>query len=594
MRGRGHLLEAFLLGGTSEVPRDIEQAFRESGLSHVVAISGLQVVLVAALVRWVTRLAGLGFRACDLAALASTLLYALLAAPVPSAQRAAIGTSVFLLVRLAGRRLDPASGLSIVALLLLIPRPGLVHDAGFHLSFAATAGLMAIPSRFLPMGGVRRVLFGLLAAGVAAQAATVPIVAAHFGRVSVYALGANLVAVPLGTVIVALGGTVALAGAVWSPLTAPLIPVVDGLLYALVVTCEVAPKQPPLALRTLPVGAAGIALYYALLAGARWAPSERARCGLIAAFLLGGAWIVAGKPLYGPVRDGKMHLDLIDVGQGDALLLRTPSGGTLLVDGGPAVWDPAGKGGKGRSVRFDAGGSIVGPALRRLSLSKLDAVMVTHSHSDHAGGMETVIKEFRPARLYVAPLEDDPGMRRLAALAGRWGVRTKELRKGDRLDLGDGVEAAVLMPDREALAREDPNARSLVVSLRYRRCALLLTGDLDEEGQKRMTAPSAPVACDLLKVPHHGSDRSLDESLVAAAGPPVAFISVGLANPWGHPGPAALRRLGDAGIRVFRSDVDGALRASSNGFLLEAGPVAAWGPLVVRAASSRAAQGARE
>lgn len=576
-RGRGRLLEAFLLGGVRDMPADILRAFRTSGLSHVVAISGLQVVLVASIARRLSKLAGLPPRPSLLCSLASCGLYSALASPEASVQRACVGICLHLGARLLGRRASPPSTLALTALLVLAVSPGLIHDAGFQLSFAATAGLILVLSGQASRGGLAGGLAAMVKAGLVAQAATLPIAASLFGRISLYALPANVLAVPLGSAIVVLGGLLSIAGALWSPLAPPLVPIVDRLLSALVGLCGLAPDTPPFLFAIRPPPEWLVAAYYGalglLVLGRRG--KVMAAGGAVSGLLLMAMLSGAGRPAATDSPAGR--LDVLDVGQGDSIVLRTPAGGSVLIDAGPA-----------RPGGYDAGASRVAPALRRLGVRSLDAVLLTHPHADHSGGIPAIIRDFGPGRLFLARGESQGAAAGLVSAAIASGVRVIEIEDGDRLVLGRGMFARVLGPDGGSQASEDPNARSIVLRVRYGRSSWLLTGDMDARNQKRLTDRDATLLrADLLKVPHHGSVRSLDAAFTASTGAVVAVVSAGNPNPWGHPHPEVLGALERSGIRVFRTDLDGEISALSDGRLLYAGPQGGSWPLVVRAVGRR-------
>jgi len=572
--GRERLLEAFLLGGTGEVSPRILQAFRTSGLAHVVAISGLQIVLAAGCAIRLLRFIGCGPRSARMGGTVTALSYAALAGAEPSIVRAATGAAIWLSLRVAGRCARPLSVLALTAVLQIGSDPGSVGDPGLQLSFLATAALLLSP-RAGPAapGALRRGIEGLLRGSVAVQVATAPVLAARFGAIPLYAIVANLVAVPLGAGIVALGGLYALLSAAALPGATLLPPVIDPMLRGLLAVCRAAPDGPPLLVLT-PVPAPALTLLcLSALGVAALSPGARLRAAGAAVAAVLVCCIVRGAPWPPAMRDS-VRLDVIDVGQGDALLLTTPTGGRLLIDAGPP-----------RAGSEAAAASRVVPALLRLGVERLDAMLITHPHADHLGGAAHAIRRLRPSSLWTAPSEAGVSAALVHELRGHEAPTLREIAAGTRLDLGGGLEGLVLMPDRLALGSKDPNARSVVLLVRYGGSSWLLAADLDGEGEDRLALSAELGRCDLLKVAHHGSARSAQVLLLERTAPQIAVISAGRSNPWGHPRREPIKRLVGAGALVFRTDLQGALGFESDGRLIRGGARADGYPRIVRAVS---------
>lgn len=259
----------------------------------------------------------------------------------------------------------------------------------------------------------------------------------------------------------------------------------------------------------------------------------------------------------GPLTGATLKVDILDVGQGDAILLRSPSGKTVLID--------AGTGQKGEYAL---------PAIQALGVSALDLVIATHPHSDHIGGMDEVLDTL-PAKLYL-----DNGLphttatyNKLMALVESKKIPYKAAKVGQTYNLGGGAKLTVLNPAGDPISgtRSDLNANSVVVRATFGGTCFLFTGDAEAETEERMLANKVEP-CDVLKAAHHGSGYASAPAFLAAVAPQVVLISVGEGNSYGHPDPSALARYADAKAKVYRTDLQGALHLESDGTTVQMTP----------------------
>ncbi len=563
------LARGMVLGQDAALPADLRDAFRTAGLAHLLAASGQNVMLLAALVLALATAAGAGLRARLALALVAVALYVPLAGAGPSIQRAGVMGAAGLIAALAGRPASRWYALLLAALVTLVLDPRAAEDPGWQLSFAAVVAILALHGRLRGALVARRTPAALADAAaltVAATLGTAPLLALHFEAVSLVSLPANLLATPavapvmwLGTLAALLGGP---PGALLTAVAAyPLAYLAWlGRAAAAVPGASVAVALPgPLAAVALyAAGAAAVAL--ALRASARRAasasggeaaalrPRRLARRHLAAAAaVVAVAAVLVTRPVSGPAPPGPA-VSLLDVGQGDAILLQD-RGHAVLVDTGPP------------------GSGLLGE-LRALGVRRLDAVLVTHSSSDHEGGLADVL-----GAVPVGVVLDGRQLpaERAAALGGGGeggGGRFAGLPAGQpravphagQLVRAGPLALEVLWPPPDRPRGGDPNLTATVALARVGRLAVLLTADAESPVTLGLDLPDV----DVLKVAHHGSADPGLPALLERTRPEVALVPVGADNDYGHPTAPTLGALRAVPV-VARTDRDGTVTVLDRG-----------------------------
>jgi competence protein ComEC len=581
----GGLAAAILIGLRDRVDRDLAAAFTTAGVSHIVAISGWNIAIVAATVAALLR-GRLGRRNRAIVTILAIVAYTVFAGASASVIRAAVMAAVAMTAVESGRGSRALVGLAWAVAIMILVAPATVGDVGFQLSAAATAGLVAWAT---PLTGwlaahVPRVPAALresLGVSLTAQAATLPIALLTFGRLSVIAPAANLVAVPIVPSAMAAG---ALAfGAGWlAVLGAPmwitgLLAMPAALLFSALDAVVRVFAAVPGASETLPfpanVAAAAAAVGLLMLmhrafseggrsksrpgaavaavapTGPRLRPRYRwALAGAALLVILAGS-VVAARP------DGSVHVIVLDVGQGDSILLEGDRGGRILVDGGP-----------------DAN-LLIGDLDRYIPTwdRRLDAIVLTHPHDDHVAGLVAVVERYQVGRAFESGWSSEsPAYRAWQSALAAKGLRPERLATGETLRLDDAT-LAVLWPDDgtvrpsyldpSATSNRATNDASIVLLGEYEGRRFLLTGDAEEDVDPILLARGLPTV-DMLKVAHHGSATASSDVLLATLEPGVAVVSVGANNTYGHPNAATMARLRTHSARVMRTDLDGTVETA--------------------------------
>jgi competence protein ComEC len=537
------LLRALVLGEREDAG-ELQERFARAGLAHLLALSGLHLGVAAGAVA--ALLAPLG-PLRGLAVAAAAAAFTLWIGPTPGLIRAALMIGAAgLAAALGAGRPSALATLALAATATLLARPDWLFDLAFQLSYGSLLGIVALglplarrAAAGRPGWHPRAWLAGGLAVSASASLATLPWVVSAFGEAPPLGPVVNLVALPLAGALVPAGLATALVGAVAPPLGATLSAALAPLAAALLAVAEAGAALPRMAWGE--VAPLGRALWVVGLAP--WAWTVRSALAPRRAALVNAAALTASLLVPAPGR--LPELVALDVGQGDAFLLRFPGRVEVLVDGGGTPFSD-----------YDVARARVLPALRALDVDELELVIASHADSDHAEGLATVLRAVPAAALgYGHPDPERAVWRRLEAVARAEGVPLLALRRGQRLRFGE-AELTVLHPGPADRGRGNDASVALRVDWRGRPWALLL-GDVSAEVERRLPVPPTP----LLVAPHHGSPHSTSPALLRAASPETVVVSVGR-NRYGHPAPDVLRRARASGAEVRRTDQEGAIRVS--------------------------------
>jgi competence protein ComEC len=540
------LVLAMVTGDRSQIDEATAEAFRASGTYHVLALSGAQVALVAGLLVAALRFLLVRPWLQAVATAGAVAFYAVLVGGDMPVVRAALMASAVLAGRALELDADAANVLGLAGLLLLVDRPSAVGDVGFQLSFGATLGILVLTgalTRGVPRLPLRAEVG--VAASIAAQLTLAPIQAASFHRLSPAAVVLNMAAVPLSSAVLVSGGAAVLASPLGNAPADLAGDVAWCAAHALRVSGDLGSLGPWLDRR---IAGPSVGLVFLHAAGLVLLARHRRLPGVAA--LVAGPLVLAFAPTR-PDADGRLHLTVVDVGQGDGLLLRSPFGRVLLVDAGGS-----------RDPRFDPGERRMAPELWARRVRRVDALVVTHAHPDHVGGAAFLMRAFRVDEVWDGPAPlADPAWRAVQERLDAGGAARRTLAAGMSLDW-DGISLRVLGPERpERPPLRVRNEDSIVLEVRFGAAVFLLTGDVTADAEDALVLPRAAV----LKVPHHGSRTSSRARLVAAVRPRLALVSAGAHNPFGHPHPETLARYAAAGALVLRTDRDGTLRVATDG-----------------------------
>ena len=559
------ILAGAMWGERGTLPSDLRAEFQDTGTVHILVTAGLHLGVIAAIALFAFGKLGMGRVWASLATIPLVWIYAALSGAHLPSMRAATMLTFALVARASGRDAYSWNGLALAAIVIAALRQSAVNSLSFALSFSCVAAIFAFArpcTQWFADRGIGHTIAALFGVAIATQLGTWPLTAYGFLVIAPFAPIANAVVVPVVGIAMIVGFAAILATpipALAHAIANVAISLVDWIanvvrIVSQLPSAHIVATPPPI----WAIVAYDAALALFALALARERLVRRAAIGVACATAL-CLW---------PPRTATHDLTItaIDVGQADSLLIQTPNGHAFLVDGGGRL--ESGSAQSGNSQAEDIGERIVVPFLIRHGIHHLDAVILSHPHGDHVGGIAPALRTLG-ANGFADSGQSYPGhaYHDALAVASDRHIPMLEPRGGDVWRTDDGVVFRFYGPTLPYIAggRNDINDNSLIFRLEYRSFRMLFTGDAGVTEERRLLASGVELRADVLKVGHHGSAYGTTPAFVRAVHPTSAVISVGAHNLFGHPAPSTIETLTNAGAHVYRTDRDGAIAITVHG-----------------------------
>lgn len=562
-QAQSSFLRGILLADRSGISPDLKQSFVNTGTIHVLAVSGLHVGIIAFIFYIFFGMLRISRNLLLILTMLGLIFYMYLTGSPPSVVRATIMACAVLSAQLVESKVDVYQSIGLAALVILILDPSQLFNVGFQLSFSAVISIVYLYPKFdmliekMPHWMLKnkpiRYTVRLFAVSFAAQIGTLPFTAYYFERVSIVALGVNLIVVPMIAINVTIGFATVAFTSINNWIAYSFAAVNNTLIGILLNVVSETAKAPFAYAETSNIGASFPILYYLGVIGLSNVNKLHFRKIVIFILLIGLNIAVYADVMSGNKRD--LELTFLDVGQGDAIFIRTPRGKIVFFDAGS------------KSLTYDSGERIIGPYLKRHGYKTIDLLVLTHAHSDHIGGIEYLLDNFQVKQIIESGGGGHSEMYvRIGNVANARGISRVSIKAGDIFPVDDALRFYMLHPFMPRDSSSNLNNMSIVTKIRYGNSSILLPGDAEEPDEKMMVRRYGSfLRSDILKAGHHGSKTSSSAEFLSVVEPKNVIISVGRKNKFNHPSSEVVSRIEKTGIRIHRTDRSGAIMMRSDG-----------------------------
>lgn len=540
----GNLLLAILLGDKDKLSEDIQESFKTSNLSHMLAVSGAHVSYIILGLTYVLQNSIIGKKNGKIVCIIFLLVFMAITNFTPSVTRACIMAVLTLFSGIIYRKSDVYTNISVAALITLIFNPYNLLDLGFQLSYGGTIGIIIFIKRIQEKKSNSKVINyikQMALVSIYANIIIIPIMMYHFNTVSFTFIISNIMASPILGIIVITGFLFIITSITVKPLTSLIAIFIKPILSILIKISQICSKLPFSNILVVTPYMFNVISYYAIILYCIKSKKNN-KCKIIICLLI--VLILINFIIY--IFPQKLRIFFIDVGQGDSTLIITPDKKTVLIDGGG-------------SDSFDVGEKVLLPYLLDRRILKVDYVLISHFDTDHCGGILTIMEKVKVKNIIISEqAEHSENYERFKKLMIHKKIRLIEVKKGDKIKIGRYSEFKILFPTSRLLSENPLNNNSIVAQFNYNNFKMLFTGDIEKLAEQQiLKAEKAEIRADILKVAHHGSKTSSIPEFIKAVRPKIALIGVGKNNTFGHPNQQTIKNLENIKCRIYRTDLQG-------------------------------------
>ncbi len=540
----GNLLLAILLGDKDKLSEDIQESFKTSNLSHMLAVSGAHVSYIILGLTYVLQNSIIGKKNGKIVCIIFLLAFMAITNFTPSVTRACIMAILTLLSSIIYRKSDVYTNISVAALITLIFNPYSLLDLGFQLSYGGTIGIIIFIKRIQEKKSNSKVINyikQMALVSIYANIIIIPIMMYHFNTVSFTFIISNIMASPILGIIVITGFLFIITSITAKPLTRLIAIFIKPILSILIKISQICSKLPFSNILVVTPYMFNVISYYAIILYCIKSKKNN-KCKIIIGLLI--VLILINFIIY--IFPQKLRIFFIDVGQGDSTLIITPDKKTVLIDGGG-------------SDSFDVGEKVLLPYLLDRRILKIDYVLISHFDTDHCGGILTIMEKVKVKNIIISEqAEHSENYERFKKLMIHKKIRLIEVKKGDKIKIGRYSEFKILFPTSRLLSENPLNNNSIVAQFNYNNFKMLFTGDIEKLAEQQiLKTEKAEIRADILKVAHHGSKTSSIPEFIKAVRPKIALIGVGKNNTFGHPNQQTIKNLENIKCRIYRTDLQG-------------------------------------